>query len=346
MKAAVIALGAAGKVLETREVDLPLIGPTDVLVRVGKVGICGSDLHGFSDPSDDSRQPGLIMGHEFGGEIADVGSLVPHLSVGTSVTVDPQIRCGRCVAGENGWFSICAHKQVLGSSRRGFVHGGFAQYACVAAEQVLPVPDVVSPAQAALIEPLSNGLHVVQRAEPAAGDLVVVLGAGTLGLSIVQAFAAAGDFRIVSTDISDAKLELATALGAVATVNAGRHDVAEVVADLSGGLGADIVVEAVGVGAVYRQAIAIARRRGKVMFFGAAAPTIELDPIPILHKELLLIGCTGANDESADAVHLVADGTVDLMPLVTHEFSLDDAQEAMETLADPASGAVKVLLCP
>lgn len=346
MKAAVIRSSGSMKYLRIEEAATPAVGPREVLIRVQRVGICGSDLHGLLDPGDSSRAEGLIMGHEIVGEIAEVGQLVEGRSIGDRVFVDPQVRCGTCTACEHGWHSICERKQGLGSSRRGFVHGGFAEYVCVGHEQVIAVPAQVTMEQAALIEPLANGLHVRHRADPSADDLTVVIGAGTLGLSIVQAFHAAGVRRIVATDLSDDKLNLAAASGASRIVNGADGSLAALVNELSHGEGADIVVEAVGVTATYDQALQVARRRGKVMFFGAVVPKVELGLMPILHKELVLIGCTGFNGESIEAVDLIGRGAVDPTPLVTHQFPLDQAQEAMDTLADPASGAIKVLLRP
>lgn len=346
MRAAVIESNGSAKHMRTKEVDSPSIGPGDVLLRVRRAGICGSDLHGLLDHQDTSRASGLIMGHEITGDIVAVGAGVEGLAEGDRVAVDPQVRCGRCTACQRGWISICENKQGLGSSRRGVVHGGFAEYVRVGHEQIVPVPPEVSVEQAALIEPLGNGVHVRHRADPSPDDVVVVLGAGPLGLSIIQAFRAAGVTRLVATDLSDDKLSVAADLGASHTANGATGDLAGLVDELSHGAGADIVVEAVGVSATYQQAIEVARRRGTVMFFGSAVPTVELALIPILHKELSLIGCTGANDEWAEAVDLVARGVIDPTPLITHEFPLEQAQEAMDTLADPASGAIKVLLCP
>jgi len=346
VKAAVIRSDGAGKRLSIEEVATPNVGERDILVRVLRAGICGSDLHGLLDANDTSRAPGLIMGHEIVGEVAEVGNLVPAASFGGRVFIDPQIHCGTCTACQSGWHSICERKQGLGSSRRGMIHGGFAEYVLVRQEQVVAVPEGVPLKLAALIEPLANGLHVRRRADPSPGDLVVVLGAGTLGLSIIQAFAAAGIERIVATDLSREKLGLAADLGASHTVDGAGAGLVDLVAELSDGAGADVVVEAVGVTTTYNQALSVVRRRGKVLFFGAVVPTIELELIPILHKELLLIGCTGFNEESKEAIDLIAHGAVDPTRLVTHEFSLEQAQEAMDTLADPASGAVKVLLRP
>lgn len=346
MKAAVVESDGTRKRLRTKEVKTPTVGPSDVLVRVQRAGICGSDLHGFLDPEDTSRGVGLIMGHEISGEIAEVGSGVEGLAEGDRVTVDPQIRCGTCFACQRGWISICENKQGLGSSRNGLVHGAFAEYVRVDHEQIIQVPAEVSLERAVLIEPLGNGVHVRHRARPSPDDLVVVLGAGTLGLSMIAAFRAAGVTRIVATDLSDTKLKVAADLGASHTANGTDEELAGLVDGLSHGIGADIVVEAVGVTATYSQALTVARRRGKVMFFGAVVPSVELALIPILHKELMLIGCTGANDEWTEAVDLVANGVVDPAPLITHEFPLEQAQEAMDTLADPAAEAIKVLLIP
>ena len=160
------------------------------------------------------------------------------------------------------------------------MHGGFAEYVSVRREQIIAVPEDVSVEQAVLVEPLGNGVHVRHRADPSPDDLVVVLGAGTLGLSIIQAFRAAGVTRIVATDLSDDKLRVATDLGASHTADGANGDLAGLIDELSHGTGADIVVEAVGTTATYGEALKVVRRRGKVMFFGAVVPTIELARSP------------------------------------------------------------------
>lgn len=345
MKAAVITRDSGRKVLTLTDVPDPVLGAGDVMVQVSHAGICGSDLHGFIDSAGTSRTDGLIMGHEAAGVVVEVGSGVTGVAVGQRVTVDPQVTCGECLPCRNGWISICERKGVIGSSLRGFVQGSMAELVAVAAHQVVPVPDEMPLEQASLIEPLSNALHVVKRA-PRDAEVAVVLGAGPLGLCLVQCLKAYGARQVVVSDVAPSRLALASRLGADVVVDAAGGDIAATVQELTGGLGADLVVESVGVDVTYQQAIAISRKRGSVMFFGAVQPTVTLPLLPILHKELNLIGCTGANDETPEAVQLVADGTVDVDAMITHQFPLEQAQQAMDVLSERDSGAIKVQVLP
>lgn len=345
MRAAVIRVDADRKVLRTEEFDLRQAGEHDVLIRVRAAGICGSDLHGFLDSEGTARREGLIMGHEGSGDVTAVGTGVTRAVVGDRVTIDPQVTCGTCVPCRHGWISICDNKRVIGSSLRGFEQGTMAEFAVVHEKQVFQLPDEVSYADGAMVEPLSNALHVVNRAATRLGDTVVILGAGTLGLCILQGIKLAGAARIVVSDTSDHRLDVARRLGADVTLNPTRQSIREEVRALTSGLGADTVIESVGIDATYQEAIHTVRKRGKVMFFGAVQDTVTVDLLPILHKELDLVGCTGANDETQIAIDMIAEGRINVNALLTHEFDLAEAQQAFDVLSSP-NRAIKVQINP
>jgi 2-desacetyl-2-hydroxyethyl bacteriochlorophyllide A dehydrogenase len=341
VKAAVIRKQDGRKFLAYEQMPDPVPGtPTEVLVQVAATGICGSDLHGILDAEGTSRALGLIIGHESAGQVIAVGSAVTRVAPGDRVAVDPQVTCGVCVPCSRGWRSICVRKKVTGSSLRGFVQGSMAELMTVDQEQLFVLPDNVPYPRAALAEPLSNALHVVSRIGLAGGELVVVLGAGPLGLCLLSSLRAAGVQRVVVTDVSAHRRSVALGLGAEAAV--GPAEAGSLVAELTGDLGADVVVESVGIDATYTQAIEIVRRRGKVMFFGAVQPTVTMPLMPVLHKELQLIGCTGANEEMGQALDLLAAGTVNLDAMITHQYPLAEADQALSALADASSGSIKV----
>lgn len=346
MRAAVITTEASIKHLAVREVPKPQPGTGQVLVKVAFAGVCGSDTHGFIDSQGTSRADGLIMSHEISGTIAEHGADVTAPPVGTRVTVDPQVVCGACPACRKGWISICDHKRVLGSSLRGFVQGGMAEYVVTDQATVYPVPESVTDEQAALIEPLANALHTVRRAHIQPGDCVVVLGAGPLGLCMVQCLRNAGAGVIMVTDPSKIRRDLALRFGADFACDSATTDLETSVLELTSGRGADVVIESVGIDATYRQAIAVVRKRGRVMFFGAVQPEVLLPLLPILHKELSLIGCTGANDETAPAIELVAAGKVDLSPMTGTVAGLNDAESAIRAQVEPGYSSVKLLIDP
>ncbi|QWT24160.1 alcohol dehydrogenase catalytic domain-containing protein [Subtercola sp. PAMC28395] len=346
MKAAVIRRDSGRKVLVTENLADPQHGEHEVLIRIRASGICGSDLHGFTDSEGTARRDGLIMGHEGAGDVVAVGAGVTRVSVGDRVTIDPQVSCGECVPCSQGLISICDRKRVIGSSLRGFEQGTMAELAAVPEKQVFRVPDSVTFSQASMIEPLSNALHVINRSGILLGDTVVIFGAGTLGLCILQGARLAGAGRIIVSDTSPHRLQVARSLGADVIVNPVEQSVRDEVRALTRSEGADVVIESVGIDATYQEAIHTVRKRGRVMFFGAVQDTVTVDLLPILHKEITIIGCTGANDETQVAIDMVAAGRINLDALLTHQFDLAHAQEAFDTLTNPANNAIKVQVTP
>lgn len=347
MKAAVIHREDNTKTLRYQDVPEPDVPAGHCLVRVEVAGVCGSDLSGYLDGPGTARDQDLIMSHEIAGVVAEVAPDVTDVAVGTRVTVDPQVTCGECEQCREGLISICANKRVLGSSLRGFVHGGFAEYVVVAANRVHELPDGVSAAAGALVEPLSNALHVIDRHHFRMGDTVVVLGCGTLGLMLVQSVKLTGVGTVIATDTNPVRLELARKLGADVTVDVTTDSLETVVDRVTDGRGADVAIEAVGITSTYQQAIHVVRRRGAVMFFGAAAKTAEVPLYPILHKELTLIGCTGGNSrDTENAIRLIREQKVDVMSLVTSTFPLSEAAEALAHTARPETNSIKTQLVP
>jgi threonine dehydrogenase-like Zn-dependent dehydrogenase len=324
MKAAVIR-DRGQKVLVYEEVPTPTPAADEVLVRVRAVGICGSDVHGFFDPVSVARVPDLIMGHEAAGEVAQLGPEVSGFAVGDRVAIDPQVICGVCEPCRHGW-TVCDNKRVIGAATRGFVHGAMADYVVVRASQLLKLPDELSFEAGALVEPMSNAIHVLNRVKFDLGDTVAVLGAGPLGLCIIQAARLAGAGTVVATDVTEFRLAKALDLGANHAWHA--HEATQLVRELTGGRGADV------------------RKRGSVMFFGAVTQNVNVPLLPILWKELSLIGCTGAARESQTAIDLMASGRLITDPIVTHRMPLSEAQQAFELLHSPGNTAIKVVLVP
>lgn len=342
MKAAVIRMDGDRKVLRTENVDEPECSEHDVLVRIRASGICGSDLHGFLDSAGTARREGLIMGHEGAGQVVAVGSAVTRVAVGDRVALDPQVACGSCVPCQHGWISICDNKRVSGSSLRGFEQGTMAELAAVPEQRVFRLPESVSYSDGAMVEPLSNALHLVNRAGIQLGDTVMIFGAGTLGLCILQCVKLAGAGQIIVSDTSQHRLAVAKELGADLVLTPLEASVRDEVKAVTAGQGADVVIESVGIDATYQEAIHTVRKRGKIMFFGAVQDTVTVDLLPILHKEINIIGCTGANNETEIAIDLLSRGKISVSPLLTHEFGLSEAQTAFDTLSDPTSNSIKV----
>jgi len=335
------------KKLDLQEVPRPEVGPRDVLVRVRSCGICGSDVHGY-DGGSGRRIPPVIMGHEASGEVAETGSEVVGLAPGQPVTFDSMISCRDCVFCGEGRPNLCEDRRVLGVScddyRR---HGAFAEYVSVPRHIVFPVPPGVGFNEAAMVEPVSVAVHAVSRAEPSLGDSVVVIGAGMIGLLTVQALRSAGCGLIVSVDLAADRLALAKQLGADATIRPDDDtDVPAAVRAMTGGLGTDLAMEAVGADATVEMSIESVRKGGRVVLIGNIAPTVTLPLQSVVTREIDVLGsCASSNDYPA-CLDMMRRGAIRVGPVLSETAPLERGQEMFDRLYVGEPGLTKVILQP
>ncbi len=223
----------------------PVVGDDDVLIRVRVCGICGSDVHGFTGKTG-RRIPPLIMGHEAAGIVEDMGKDVNGFQRGDRVCFDSTVYCNKCQACRDGRFNYCDKRQVLGVSIPAFKrHGAFAEYLAVPSWIVSKIPDHMSFVQAAFLESASIGTHAANRAPISADDTVVVIGAGTIGLFILQAARLRGAAKVIAVDIDEFRLDLAKKLGAGKLINPLKSDLREAILKETGNKGANVTLEAV-----------------------------------------------------------------------------------------------------
>ena len=324
-----------------REVERPEPGPEDVIVAVQAVGICGSDVHGFTGFTG-RRQPPLVMGHEFGGVIAAVGEGVTGFEAGDRVVVQPLLTCGECENCRAGLANICTNRTGLGMN----VNGAYAEAVRVPQKLLYRLPDSMSWEQSALVEPLAVGMHAVNRTPFSLMDTVVIVGAGTIGLTTLMAARLRGAGRIIVTDLSAHRLELARQMGADVTVNVKESDPVAVVGEHTAGLGAQAVIEAVGVTATVRQSLALVRTGGQVTWIGNSQPEVELNMQQVVTRELTIRGTYGFNEEFGRAITAIDSGRVEVRPLIEKVAPLAEGPELFEALAKGTLDAVKVILKP
>ncbi len=343
MKAAIIK-GPLKIQIEERPIPTPDQG--QVLVRIKSVGICGSDVHGFLGLSGRRRLPGLVMGHEASGQIEEIGSKVTGLAKGDRVAIDPQTVCGTCYACKRGWSNLCDNMSVIGSSMRNFKDGAMCEYMVLKASQLYKIPDNLSFSQAAMLDPVSNSIHVFNRSSMDIGDTVAVIGTGVIGLVLVQVAKLRGAGKVIAVDASEDRLKLAKALGADILVNSGSQNTVDTIMSQTSGRGADIVVEAAGLAVTYQNAVNSVRKRGHVLALGFRDAEVPIPIQPLLFREVTIIGNTGFVFEIEPFIDFVSSGKIDVKPIITHVFTLDQVQQAFEIAADPLSGAIKVMIAP
>jgi L-iditol 2-dehydrogenase len=326
--------------LETREVAEPTPKAGEVVVRVAAAGICGSELEGFITRSP-RRTPPLIMGHEFCGEVRDIGKGVPGYRPGDRVVVNSVISCGRCDDCRDGRSHLCREREVFGMRRP----GGFAELCAVPASVLLPLPEKVSPVQGALVEPLANAVHALSLTRQRFPDTVVVIGAGTIGLMVLQVAKTAGAFRLVAVDVNDRRLEVAHQLGAEPVLNPRSDDVVAAVREFTRGRGADLAVDAVGAAETRRAAVAATRPGGETVWLGLHDDPTQLSGFDVVLGERTITGSYAVTPRDLQtAIGLFVHGKIGLAPWV-RPFPLNEgARVFRELVTAPPQDYIKAVL--
>lgn len=326
MRAAVIQAGGS---FEITDVPEPRPGGGELLIRVDACGLCGSDVK-----ARDAMPAGTIMGHEFGGEVVEVGSGVSGFALGTRIAVLPVAPCGSCTWCQSGYVIHCPHARLIGLGQLG---GGFAELAVVSAIGAFPMPAGIDPLHSALVEPYAVGLHSVRTGGLQPGDDVLVIGAGSVGLTSIAWARSLGANRVSAVDPTGVRRETATAVGASDVMTS----IDEVEPDSY-----DLVIECVGKPGLLDQAIAATRPRSRVAVVGVCFEPDTLSSIVALMKEVSVrFAVYYTPEEFRTVIDAFASGQVDPTRLLSSSADLATINSAFERFAaDPAPG--KVLLTP
>lgn len=319
--------------VEDRPVPVP--AADEVLVEVGSVGVCGSDVHYFRHGriGDYVVQAPLVLGHEAGGRVVAVGAEVPAQRLGQRVSLEPGIPCRRCEACRHGRYNLCPDVRFFATPP---VDGAFCQYVAVPADFAYPVPEAVSDDAAGLLEPLSVGIWSCRKAGVGPGSRVLIAGAGPIGLVTAQVAAAFGAIEVIATDVAAPRLDAARRLGATGTVPAGTV--------LAAGDAVDAFIDCSGAAPAVDAGIRSVRPAGSVVLVGMGGDTIPV-PIPVIQgRELRVTGTFRYANTWPLAIALAAAGRVDLDALVTGHFGLAEVGAALAASADPT--AIKAIVTP
>ncbi|HEY1787911.1 MAG TPA: galactitol-1-phosphate 5-dehydrogenase [Verrucomicrobiae bacterium] len=328
------------------EAPMPEFGPTDVLVAVKACGICGSDIHGM-DGSTGRRRPPIIMGHEASGVIAEAGSAVDGWKRGDRVTFDSTVFCGACKFCRGGDINLCDNRRVLGVSCENYrQHGAFAEFVTVPQHILYRLPDGLSFENAAMVEPVSIAFHAVRRARPILNDTAMVVGAGMIGLFVIQALRLAGCGKIVAVDVIPDKLEMACDLGATHAIDSGKEDVVARIQHLTGGSGTDLAVEAVGMAQTLDLAVRCVRKGGSVTLIGNVSPKVELQLQMAVTRELTIYGSCASSGEYPACLDMLVRGSVNVAPVLSAVAPLSEGASWFDRLYRKEPGLLKVILKP
>ena len=317
------------------DVPAPEAGPGEVVVKVGACGICGTDIHIIDGEFPPTTYP-IIPGHEFGGEIVQVGENVEGIAVGDRVGVDPTLNCGECYYCQRGQGNLCERWNAVGV---GAHPGGFAECVAVPARTIYPLPDTMSFAEAALIEPISCVVRGFHRLAPQIGETYLVYGAGPMGLLNAQLARYNGASLVAILDINQSRLDRAKETFGFDLVGTSLDDFRELAPR-----GFDNVIEATGVTKVAEQAIEAVIRRGKLLLFGVCPPgeTAAYDAFKIYNEEISILGTMAVLNSYGPAISVLAAGAVDGKQMVTHTFPIEQFAAAVEMVRQGSGLKVQV----
>lgn len=327
--------------LEIADRSKPQCGDGEVLLRIAACGICGSELEAFKNRSP-RRVPPLVMGHEFCGVVEEAGPRVSSLAPGNRVVSHSLFGCGKCVRCVRGDSHLCAGRQLFGMNRA----GGFAEYVSAPEQCLVAWPEPLPAEEASLAEPLANGIHVVGLTRHLNPGIVAIIGAGPIGLLCQQAFQCLSSADVVVGDLVPERLEVASRLGAKQIVDSQHEDFLEEVLRLTGGEGADVLVDAVGSELSKKQSLAATRPGGTTVWIGLHENTVTIDSHEVTLAERQVQGSYAASlDELKMAVDLLASGRIDGASWIK-TFPLTEGVDAFQSMLAARGDNIKGVLLP
>jgi L-iditol 2-dehydrogenase len=329
-----------------QEMPEPQFGPDDVLVQVKASGICGSDVHGL-DGSTGRRVPPLIMGHEASGIIMEVGSNVKEYHPAQRVTFDSTVYCGTCFFCRRGAINLCDHRRVLGVSCDEYrQHGTFAEFVSVPQHILYPLPEKINFEQSAMVEPCSVAFHAVAITPLVINDAAVVVGAGIIGLLVIQTLRASGCGQIIAVDLEPERLALARQLGADIGLNPAADDVIAMIKKMTGSRGADVAFDAVGINESLKTALGSLRKGGALTLIGNLRPQVDLALQTVVTGEINVQGSCASRGDYPACLDMIARGAINVDSLISATAPLSEGANWFQRLYEKEKGLIKVLLRP
>lgn len=320
------------------DAPIPPIGHNDVLIKIKKTAICGTDIHiyNWDDWSQKNVPVGLITGHEYVGVIEKIGSEVRGFKPGERVSGEGHITCGHCRNCRGGKQHLCIEQKGVGVNRQ----GAFAEYLALPASNVVKIPDNISDDFAAIFDPFGNATHTALSFD-LVGEDVLITGAGPIGIIAASICKFAGARHVVVTDVNDYRLGLATKMGATRAVNITKETLRDVMADLKMTEGFDVGLEMSGNPEAFRQMIDALRSAGKIALLGIPPGDMSIDWGSFIFKGLTLKGIYGREMfETWHKMIAMVQSGLSLKPVITHHFHVDEFQKAFEIMASGQSGKV------
>lgn len=336
MKALVKAKAEEGIWLE--DIPMPEAGPNDVLVKVNKTAICGTDIHiyNWDDWAQKTIPVPMAVGHEFAGEIVEMGSEVRGLALGQRVSAEGHVTCGHCRNCRAGKRHLCRNTLGVGVNRQ----GSFAEFVSVPAVNICPLPGGISDDLGSILDPLGNAAHTVLEFD-LVGEDVLITGAGPIGIMAVAIARHVGARNIVITDVNDYRLGIAKQMGATRAINVSRQSLKDVMGELNMAEGFDVGLEMSGVPAAFQDMLKTINHGGKVALLGILPDDTGIDWTQVIFKGLEIHGIYGRKMfETWYKMIALLEGGLDISPILTHSFGVDDFQQGFDIMRSGQSGKV------
>lgn len=326
--------------IQFREIPTPEPKPGEVLVKIMKIGVCGSDIHVYHGEHPFTSYP-VTQGHEVSGLVEKLGEGVTGLTPGQKVTIQPQVVCGKCWPCRHGKYNLCEELKVMGFQTTGVA----SHYFAVDAAKVTPLPESMSLDEGAMIEPLAVAVHAVRRAGDVAGQDICVLGAGPIGILVAQAAKGMGARRVMITDVSSLRLEKARECGADFCVNTRERDFGEAMVECFGPDKADVIYDCAGNNVTMGQAVRHARKGSAIILVAVFAGPGQLDLAVLNDHELdLNTSMMYRSEDYETAIELADAGRVSLKPLVSKHFPFRDYLQAYRYIDENRESTMKVII--
>lgn len=327
--------------IRTETAEMPALSDGDVMIRIHACGVCGTDVHIYhGEPGSADAEPPVVLGHEFAGEVVEIGKDVTKFKIGDKVTVDPNIYCGNCRFCQNGKKQLCENLTAIGVNR----DGGFAEYCVVPESQAYYLFPDVDYEVGAMTEPVACCLHGIENIEIREGDVVVVIGGGAIGLIMVQLAKLRGAASVILSEPVKMRREIGLEVGADAAVNPMEGDLLDQIEAAAGTRQVDVVIECVGKTIATKQSFEIAGKGAQVLLFSVPAvdATFPLPLYDVFKKELKISGSFVNPDTHFRAASLINHGKLNIKPLITHRYDLEQVDEAIQK--QMANDSIKVLV--
>lgn len=323
---------------EIRDIEKPVYGPEEVLLRIGAVGFCGGDLNGFLGLFELQEYPN-VLGHEVGAVIEAAGNDVPkQFAVGNKVTINPYLNCGVCISCRKGRPNACIDNKTMGVRRP----GAMTEYIAIHWNK-LYASEKLSLQELALAEPLTVGFHAVDRGRVQKTDKVLVIGCGIVGLGAIAGALHRGA-EVYALDVSDYKTDIAKKVGVKAAINGAKEDVKAALDALTNGDGPDVIIEAVGSYDTYKAAVDLVAYTGRVVYVGYGKKPVDYNTGMFVRKEIEILGSRNCLGDFPEVISYLESGKFPVQDVISKTVSLDDSGAALQQWAEERGNITKIMV--